>query len=84
MTAMLPTDRCHITYFPVKNPPLRCGLSSDLLDLLLALWFLWFILRVIGRMSVAVTALFDFDIVEMRHGVSCLEERKRRSSSVIS
>jgi len=36
-TAMLPTDQCHITLSPVKNPPLlRCGLSSKFFDHLLS------------------------------------------------
>ena len=30
--AMLPTGRCHISSCPVKNPPLRCGLSSECFD----------------------------------------------------
>ena len=33
--AMVQTSRCHITLSPVKNPPLRCGLSSKFFDHLL-------------------------------------------------
>jgi len=36
-TAMLQTCRCHFTFSPVKNPPLRCGLSLKCFDHLL--WF---------------------------------------------
>jgi len=31
-TAMLTTGRCHITLSLMKNPPLRCGLSSKFFD----------------------------------------------------
>jgi len=36
-TAMFPIDRGHITLFPVKNSPLRCGLSSTFCDHLLCI-----------------------------------------------
>ena len=42
-TAVLSTDRCHIAFLPVKNPPLRCGILSKFFDHLLFL-----LLRVVG------------------------------------
>jgi len=35
-TTLFPTGRCHINFSFVKNPPLRCGLSSKFFDHLLS------------------------------------------------